>query len=77
MFEVKLIRSYVPLAQLVEHMTFNHVVRSSSLRWYTIYKKKEEKKMLWREDVFGMSLLKRTRENGWACSQKYYFVENR
>lgn len=44
MFEVKLIRSYVPLAQLVEHMTFNHVVRSSSLRWYTIYKKKEEKK---------------------------------
>lgn len=53
MFEVKLIRSYVPLAQLVEHMTFNHVVRSSSLRWYTIYKKKEEK-MLCGKKIFSV-----------------------
>ena len=26
---------YVPLAQSVEHMTFNHGVRSSNLRWVT------------------------------------------
>ena len=26
---------YAPLAQLVEHMTFNHGVRSSNLRWRT------------------------------------------
>ena len=27
--------AYAPLAQMVEHMTFNHGVRSSSLRWST------------------------------------------
>ena len=28
--------AYDPLAQMVEHMTFNHGVRSSTLRWITI-----------------------------------------
>ena len=29
------LQQYVPLAQLAEHMTFNHRVWSSSLQWYT------------------------------------------
>lgn len=29
-------KEYDPLAQKVEHMTFNHGVRSSTLRWITI-----------------------------------------
>lgn len=29
--------SYVPLAQLVEHSTFNRVVTSSNLVWHIIY----------------------------------------
>lgn len=76
MFEVKLIRSYVPLAQLVEHMTFNHVVRSSSLRWYTIYKKKEEKCCVERRYFRYESSQENKRE--WVgLFSKYYLVENR
>ena len=29
--------SYVPLAQLVEHSTFNRVVTNSNLVWHIIY----------------------------------------
>ena len=43
--------AYAPLAQMVEHMTFNHGVRSSSLRWST---KKTE--MLLRFGLFAFLL---------------------
>ena len=52
-------KEYDPLAQKVEHMTFNHGVRSSTLRWITKRNKSElfRKSKLVRICFFAMSII--------------------
>ena len=52
---------FAPLAQLVEHMTFNHGVRSSILRWST--KRCQDERL-------GIFLL--LKSEGWALAGLFY-----
>lgn len=77
MFEVKLIRSYVLVTQLVEYNTFNVGVQSSSLCQYTIYKKKEEKRCYVERRYFRYESSQENKREWVGLFSKYYLVENR
>ncbi len=61
-----------PLAQMVEHMTFNHGVRSSTLRWVT---KQRIGTFLSVDETFSFFVRKKKPRRGstFVCSRRIFF----